>query len=396
MDAFFAAIEQRDHPEYRGKPVVVGGPAEARGVVSTASYEARRYGIHSAMPTAEAKRRCPHAIFVDVRGRRYGEVSRQIMAILEQFTPLVEKVSVDEAFLDVTGCERLFGPAPEIARKIQERILEETGLTCSLGVAPSRFLAKVASDLKKPAGLVVVEAGKEAEFLRDLPLERLWGVGGVTAEALRRLGLKTIGDLAAYPREILEQRFGEHGRRLHDLAHGRDESPLTFEGRRKSLSAETTFPRDLADPRELEATLLRLSERVGQRLRAEGLAGTTITLKVRFGDFRTLTRQETRREPTAEDMEIYRTARELLAPFLGRGKQFRLLGVGLSGFVAPTQPTLFAPESPERPVDVAVDKIRGKHGEEAIRRGRLVRPDGERGTGNGEDDAEPGRGTLDS
>jgi DNA polymerase IV len=372
MDAFFAAIEQHDHPEYRGKPVVVGGPAEARGVVSTCSYEARRYGIHSAMPTAEARRRCPHAIFLTVRGRRYGEVSRQVMGILEQFTPLVEKVSVDEAFLDVTGCERLFGSAPEIARKIQERVLAETGLSCSLGVAPSRFLAKIGSDLRKPAGLVVVEPGQEEEFLRDLSLEKLWGVGEVTAQALRRLGLKTIGDLAAYPREILEQRFGDHGRRLHELAHGRDDSPLTFDAERKSLSAETTFARDISDPRELEAALLGLSERVGQRLRAEGLAGTTITLKLRFGDFRTLTRRETRREPTAEDLELYRTVRKLLAPHLGAGRQFRLLGVGVSSFTRSAQPTLFATPSPERPVDQALDRIRGKHGDEAIRRGRLV------------------------
>ena len=372
MDAFFAAIEQRDHPEYRGKPVVVGGSAEARGVVSTCSYEARRFGIHSAMPTSEARRRCPRAIFLGVRMSHYAAVSRQVMEILREFTPIVEQVSVDEAFLDVTGCERLFGTAPEIAAKLQARVLEQTGLTCSLGVAPNRFLAKVASDLRKPAGLVVVEEGQEEEFLRDLPIEKLWGVGEVMGQALRWLGLSTVGQLAAYPPEILEQRFGEHGRHLHALAHGRDDSALTLHWKRKSLSAETTFARDSGDPELLDATLLRLAERVGARLREENLAGTTIVLKMRFGDFRTLTRRTTRRTPTAEDLVLYRHAQELLKPHLGAGKQFRLLGLGVSNFALPEQPTLFGDNRPDLPVDAALDKIRAKHGDAAIRRGRLV------------------------
>jgi DNA polymerase-4 len=220
---------------------------------------------------------------------------------------------------------------------------------------------------------VVVEPGHEEEFLRDLPIERLWGVGEVTAQVLRRLGLTTIGELAAYPREILEQRFGDQGRHLHDLAHGRDDSALCLDWQRKSLSAETTFARDTYDPELLDATLLRLSERVGQRLRAEGLAGTTLTLKLRFADFRTITRRKTRREPTAEDLTIYRTMRQLLAPHLGHRRQFRLLGVGVSHFLRSAQPPLF-PEaaSTELPVDEALDRIREKHGDAVIRRGRLV------------------------
>ena len=379
MDAFFAAIEQRDHPEYRGHPVVVGGEADRRGVVATASYEARPYGVHSAMPTAEARRRCPHAIFLLPDHHKYSQVSRQIMGILHTFTPLVEQVSVDEAFLDITGCERLFGPPPEMARRIQERVLQETQLTCSLGVAPNRFLAKVASDLRKPAGLVVVDPNSVEDFLRDLPIEKLWGVGEVTAGALRRLGLTTVGRLAAYPREILEERFGEHGRHLHALAHGQDDSELTLGAQRKSLSAETTFARDTSDPELLDATLLDLSERVGQRLREQALAGSTIVLKLRFADFRTLTRREARSEPTTEDLVIYHPAPRLLQPHLGTGRQFRLLGVGVSNFTAPGQPTLFAASHRQRPVDAALDQIRAKHGDAALRRARLVRktaPDG--------------------
>jgi DNA polymerase-4 len=371
MDAFFAAVEQRDNPALRGKPVIVGGAPGSRGVVAAASYEARRYGIHSAMPSAEAQRRCPHAIFITPHGRPYGAVSRQIMAILESYSPLVEQVSVDEAFLDVTGCERLFGPAEEIARQIQRRLREELELSASIGVAPNRFLAKLASEREKPGGLVVVRPEGVEEFLRELPLEEVWGVGAVTAERLRRLGLRTVGQLAVYPADLLEQQFGEYGRRLHELAHGVDESPLTLGGERKQVSAETTFPRDTTDREFLEGQLLRLSEQVGARLRKKGLAGSTVTLKVRFSDFRTITRRETA-APVAEDLALYHRVLALLQPQLAAGRKIRLLGVGVSNFSTTSQPSLFPPEQPERPVDAAVDRVRDKFGEKALRRGRFV------------------------
>jgi DNA polymerase-4 len=372
MDAFFAAVEQRDNPDLRGKPVIVGGDPARRGVVAAASYEARRYGIRSAMPSAEAQRRCPHAVFITPHGRRYGEVSRQVMAVLESYTPLVEQVSVDEAFLDVTGCERLFGPAQEIARQIQQRLQEELGLSASIGVAPNRFLAKLASDRDKPGGLVVVRPEQVEEFLRDLPLEAVWGVGEVTADRLRRLGLRTVGQLATYPLDLLEQQFGEYGRRLHELAHGVDESPLTLGVERKQVSAETTFERDTTDREFLESQLLRLSEQVGARLRRKGLAGTTVTLKVRFSDFRTITRRDTSPAPVSEDLALYQRARALLAPQLAAGRKIRLLGVGVSNFAAACQPSLFGPERAERPVDAAVDQVRDRFGEAALRRGRFV------------------------
>ncbi len=372
MDAFFAAVEQRDSPELRGQPVVVGGDPSGRGVVAAASYEARRYGIRSAMPSAEARRRCPHCVFITPRGRSYAEVSRQIMAILESYSPLVEQVSVDEAFVDVAGCERLFGPAEEIARQIQRRIREELGLSASIGVAPNRFLAKLASDREKPGGLVVVPPEQVEDFLRDLPIEAVWGVGEVTAARLRRLGLKTVGQLAEYPEDLLEQQFGEYGRRLHELAHGQDESPLALGVERKQVSAETTFAHDTTDREFLEAQLLRLSEQVGTRLRKKGLGGTTVTLKVRFSDFRTITRRTTERDPAGEDLAIYQRARTLLEPQLAAGRKIRLLGVGVSNFTAVSQPSLFASERTERPVDEAVDRVRDKFGEQALRRGRFV------------------------
>ena len=375
MDAFFAAIEQRDRPELRGTPVVVGGDPASRGVVAAASYEARRFGIHSAMPAAEARRRCPQAVFLPGRGARYREVSAQVMEILRAFTPLVEQVSVDEAFLDVTGCERLFGPAEEIARRIQERIVEELGLTASIGVAPNKFLAKLGSEYRKPAGLTVIRPEAVGEFLRELPLTALWGVGQATAERLSRLGLRTVGQLADYPVELLERQLGEHGRRLHELAHGQDDSPVAPGGERKSMSAETTFAHDTTDRETLERALLGLSEQVGRRLRQAGLAGQTVTLKVRFSDFRTLTRRVTRPEPINEDLALYQRARGLLQPYLRGHKPLRLVGVAVSGLTRGRPLTLFASPSATEAVDRALDRVRDKFGTQALQRGRLVTKD---------------------
>jgi len=372
MDAFFAAIEQRDNPALRGKPVIVGGDPQGRGVVSAASYEARRFGIHSAMPTIEAQRRCSQAIILPVRGERYQQVSRQVMALLGRFSPVVEQVSIDEAFVEVTGCQRLLGSPEEIVREIQRRLRQRLELSASLGVAPNKFLAKLASERDKPGGLVVVRPEDIEDFLRDLLVTALWGVGESTAERLSPLGLHTVGQLANYPLDLLIQQFGEYGRRLHDLAHGRDYTPVTSGGERKSVSAEITFGRDTADRELLESTLLRLSERVGSRLRQSRLAGTTVTLKLRFPDFRTITRQQTSTKPVAEDLAIYRRAHRLLEPHLASGRKIRLIGVGVSNFPASQQPSLFESPPRESAVDQAIDRVREKFGPQALQRGRLV------------------------
>jgi DNA polymerase-4 len=290
MDAFYAAIEQLDHPELRGRPVIVGGDPAGRGVVSTASYEARKFGVHSAMPAAQARRLCPQAVFLRPRFARYQEVSQQIRAILYSYTPLVEPISLDEAFLDLTGTERLLGPAEEVAREIKRRVREETGLTCSVGVGPNKFLAKLASSLAKPDGFLVVREGEELAFLEDLPIERLWGVGEATAKRLRGLGITTVGQLRGLALEELLDKFGSLGRSLYELARGIDRSPVIPEREARSLGAERTFPEDLTDPEEMERVLFSLSEEVGRRLREERLKARTVQLKVRFADFTTITR----------------------------------------------------------------------------------------------------------
>jgi DNA polymerase-4 len=372
MDAFFAAIEQRDDPSLRGKPVIVGGTPEGRGVVSAASYEARAYGVHSAMPTVTARRLCPHGVFLPVNGRKYRDVSRQVMAILRDFTPLVEPLSLDEAFLDVTGSEGLFGPAEEIGRAIKRRIREELQLTASVGLAPNKFLAKLASDLKKPDGFVVVpEDGVEA-FVRPLPIGRLWGVGKKTEQRLTRLGVRTIGDLAALPVEVLRQRFGAPGEHLHRLAQGLDDSPVEPGGEPKSISAETTFAQDVNDPDMLRSTLLSLSEDVGRRLRAEGFVARTIKLKLRFESFETLTRNLTIADPTDSDTVIFRTAWSLLERHKRPGRKVRLIGVGVSNITRLRQLGLFDAGRKDDRVSEALDHVRTRFGRDAIRRGRLL------------------------
>ncbi len=371
MDAFYASVEQRDRPELRGRPVVVGGSPEQRGVVSAASYEAREFGVRSAMAMATAVRLCPHLVRLPVDMAKYQAVSRQVMDILRQFTPLLEPLSIDEAFLDVTGCEKLFGTAGEIAGQIKDRIRQEVGLTASVGVAPNKFLAKLASDLEKPDGLVVVEEHEVEDFLRDLPISHLWGVGKVTEEALQRIGIRTIGDLAQRPREELQRRFGEHGTHLHQLAHGRDDRPVQHSGEAKSVSSETTFAQDTSDAEVLHRVLLRLSEDVGRRLRKVGLRGRTVQLKLRFADFKTITRSRTLDAPTDSDAAIYAAARALLARAGARRRLVRLLGVGVSNFARAQQRTLFDDE-PSATVDEAVDELRERYGRDSIRRARLV------------------------
>jgi DNA polymerase-4 len=373
MDAFYASVEQRDRPELRGRPVIVGADPRGRGVVSACSYEARVFGVHSAMPISRAARLCPQAAFLPVDMDKYVAVSRQIMAILDAFSPLVEAVSVDEAFIDLTGTTGLFGSPPEAALAIKRRIRDETGLTASAGVAANKFVAKVASDLRKPDGLVVVPPGTEVEFLAPLPVERLWGVGKVTAQALAALGIATIGQLQRLPPATLQARFGTHGADLRELAHGRDDRLVEPFAPPKSMGAETTFERDCRDRARLEETLRGHAERVARELRAERLAAARVTLKLRFDDFRTITRALTG-EPTQDGLELYRRALALLArePLT---QPIRLIGLSSSAFVPPGtgQLALLDPNAVRRErLARAVDRITGRFGDDAIRPATLI------------------------
>lgn len=374
MDAFFAAVEQRDHPEYRGKPVIVGGLGQ-RGVVSTASYEARRFGVHSAMPMVTARRLCPQGIFLACDHRNYSRVSRQIMAILEEYSPLLEQISVDEAFLDVTGMELLYASPVDIAREIKRRIAAELSLTVSAGVAPNKFLAKMASDLQKPDGLVVVEPGREGEFLRELPVGKLWGIGEVTAEALRSRGIVTIGQLARLQEAQLKSLFGRNAATVHRLALGIDDRAVEPEREAKSVGAEETFEQDLRDMEDLRTVLLALAERVGSRLRQDRCAGRTVTLKLRYGNFQTLTRRRTLETPTQIDSTLYQTAVSLLEQQQGIAGGLRLLGITVSQLEPekPVESSLFGnPEEKGRQLSGAVDNMRRKFGANVLVHGRLA------------------------
>lgn len=369
MDAFYASVEQRDRPGLKGKPVIVGADPRGRGVVATASYEARRYGVHSAMPISEAARRCPHAVFLPVDGAKYSRVSSQIMAILEGFSPLVEPLSLDEAFLDVTGTERLFGPAVAVARAIKERVRAETQLTVSAGVAPNKFLAKIASDLGKPDGLVEVKPGEEADFLAPLAIRKMWGVGKVGEAELKRMGIQTIGQLARTPTELLVKRFGTAGEELWRLAHGVDDRPVLPWAPPKSIGAEETFARDTADTSLIERTLLGQSERVGRECREAGVRGWTVTLKLRFSDFRTITRSLTLSDPTDQARPIFQGARRLLQKERIGGLGIRLVGISMSNLEpspGPLQLDLFTPREKGDRVSRAKDLVQAKFGYGAI------------------------------
>jgi DNA polymerase-4 len=374
LDAFFAAVEQRDRPELRGKPVIVGGGGpDQRGVVSAASYEARTFGVHSAMPLRTAGRLCPQGVFLPVDGRKYQQVSREVMAILRRFTPQVQPISIDEAFLDITGSQALFGDGETIGRTIKATIRAEVGLTASVGVGTTKLVAKIASELRKPDGLVVVPPGGEAAFLAPLPISRLWGVGGKTAEALRDFGVVTIGDLAALPPDALVRRFGKHGASLVDRAHGRDPDPVATGDPAKSIGHEHTFDVDTADREVIERTLLGMADGVAWRLRASGLKAVTIALKLRDSSFTTITRQTGLDIPADLTEPIYEAAVGLLRREL-HGQRIRLVGVTASNFRDREQLALFGEDDPRRrQAAEALDRIRRKYGERAVTRGRLVR-----------------------
>ena len=333
MDAFYASVEMLDDPELRGKPVVVGG-LSSRSVVSAASYEARKFGVHSAMPTLTAKKLCPDCIFLPVRMNRYREMSGQIMAIFQRVTPLVEPISLDEAFLDVTGSEKLFGKGQEIASSIRDMISNETGLTASAGVASSKLVAKIASDLDKPDGITVVEPGRELEFLAPLPIIRLWGVGGNTLKTLNMLSVQTVGDLAALPLEILTTKFGKLGTHLYYSARGIDERPVVPAREAKSIGHEDTFSEDIKDMKVIRKKLLSLATRVGRRLRRHEKEGKTISVKVKFSDFSTNTRSITLKNATSDSREIYQQSLELLNKTDAGRRPLRLLGTSVSNLVS--------------------------------------------------------------
>ena len=381
MDAFYASVEERDDPSLVGKPVIVGGSAEGRGVVAAANYEVRKFGVHSAMAAARALRLCPQAIVIKPRIDHYAAVSRQIRNIFEQYTPLVEPLSLDEAFLDVSGSESLFGPAADIGRQIKERIRTELQLTSSVGVATTKFVAKIASAIKKPDGFVIVEPDGVQAFLDPLPVSRLWGVGKVTEQVFDRLAIRTIGQLRQIPAGKLTDLFGAAGQHYWKLAHGIDDRRVVPDREAKSISNETTFPEDIAEMAVLRAWLVELVEQVARRLRGHDLRGRTAELKVRFADFQTVTRSITLPKPTNITSELLEAGLELLTKRLPSHHQsVRLLGFGVSKLdrSGKSQQTLF--DEPDRhrqqELDRVADQITQKFGKLAIRRGTGMKEEG--------------------
>ena len=333
LDAFYAAVEQLDNPELRGRPVLVGGSPRSRGVVATASYEARAYGVHSAMPMSTAVRHCPEGIVVRPRFDRYREMSRRVMGVFRDLTDLVEPLSLDEAYLDISAVVEQSGQRPlGVAIDLKRRVKGETGLAVSVGVAAGKSIAKIASDLQKPDGLVLVPPGEEREFLAPLPAGKLWGIGPKTAERLRQEGITTIGELAEQPGDWFARHFGKRADSIRAKAMGRDDDPVQTERSPKSISSETTFPEDIGDAAALRAELTSLTAGVAQHLERKELQGRTVTVKLRLADFTTLNRQTTLAAPTGDATIILETAWALLQGELRPGRSFRLLGVGVSAF----------------------------------------------------------------
>ncbi len=381
MDAFYASAEVLDNPDLAGKPVIVGGSSN-RGVVSAASYAAREFGVHSAMPIMRARKLCPIGIFLPVRMARYQELSLKIMSIFQRFTPLVEPISLDEAFLDVTASTRLMGSAVEIANEIRVLVKGETGLTVSAGVAANKLLAKIASDFDKPDGLTVVEAGKEREFLAPLEIKRLWGVGKAARQILSLLGVKTIGDICSLPLALLKAKFGEkHGEHLYLVSQGIDEREVQPHREIKSIGHEDTFSHDLVKLTKIRQELLNLTTRVGKRLRLRNLTGKTVTVKVKYNDFTQVTRSETLSAPTADDKLIYSTGCRLLEKTEAGRRPLRLLGITLSNLQegeSGTQLDLFSPakqSNKRKDLYQALDTISNRFGDSAIVPGKLLDED---------------------
>ena len=373
MDAFFASVAERDNPELKGKAVVIG--MGARGVVSAANYEARKFGIHSAMPVGRARRLAPHAIFLPVDMARYQEVSEHVMEIFHSFTPWVEPISLDEAFLDVTGSQKLLGTGREIAVAIRKKVEEQEGITCSVGIAPSKFIAKLASANCKPNGMLEITTDRILTFLHPLPIQAMWGVGPKTAEVLERLGLRTIEDIAKLPRATLIRALGEaNGASLYELAWGRDYRDVTPEEPDRSISAAETFPQDLDNPEEILTEFLRLTERATARLRDRELFAKTISIKVRFADFSTINRSKTLQLPIDSTHDVYEVVKGLYQALRIERARLRLVGVSLENLSegAPHQMMLGEREVGWRQAEGAIDQARARFGKGSVRPARLI------------------------
>ena len=389
MDAFYASVEERENPNLKGRPLVIGGAASTRGVVSAANYAARAYGVRSAMPTARALRLCPDLLVIPTRGALYQEVSREIRAIFQRYTPLIEPLSLDEAFLDVSGSEKLYGSSEEIGFRIKQDIRQELDLVASVGVAPNKFLAKLASDQDKPDGFTVIRENEIQIFLDPLPVQRIWGIGKVAQQKLNQMGILTVSDLRHQSESQLELTFGQSGRKLWALCHGKDNRAVVSDSEAKSISHETTFDKDTESLATLESVTLSLLETVCFRLRESELKAKTINLKVRYHDFSTVTRARTLDRYTDSTQIIWRTAKSLIAETLGK-KQFaiRLIGAGVSNFERELEPqiqsqqdlfSLSEKSTPDEPVaskdaqlDALSDQIRRKYGKNTIRRGKSI------------------------
>lgn len=369
MDAFFASVEQLDHPEYRGKPVIVGGLSE-RGVVATASYEARKFGVHSALSMVKARQLCPNGIFIPGRFDRYRELSEKIRTIFHQFSPLVEPLSIDEALLDLTGAEQLLGTPLEIGRHIKEQIKKETGLTASVGIAPNKFLAKLASDLEKPDGLVLIPPEQAAKRIADLPVSRIFGLGKKSVEALRQWGITTIGQLAVCDFSILRPLLGKSAEEIRDRANGLDDRPVVPDEKRKSLGKEITYGQDLIGKAACLKALWDLCQMVGWRLRRAGLSGYTVTLKIKTARFQLLTRSRTLEEPVQLDEELREQVR-ILAEEVSWKEPVRLLGVSVSHLTEGGSPSLSLDGRTEKASkqNAALDAIKKRFGEDSIHKG---------------------------
>ena len=372
MDAFYASVEIRDNPELIGKPVVVGGSPSGRGVISAASYEARKFGIYSAMPSREALRKCSSLVFIKSRMSHYATVSRQIRQIFFEFTSLVEPLSLDEAFLDVSGCQKLFGTAPDIARQIKSKILADTGLIASAGVAPNKFLAKIASDLDKPDGLTIVDQNEIQTFLDPLSISRVWGIGPKTQKKFTRLGVQTIAQLTQLDLKVLQSQIGDSAQHFYNLARGIDSRPVVPDRIAKSVSHEHTFPVDIYDDEVLSAWLHELADLVGRRLRRHDIFSQTVQLKLRYDDFETITRRKTI-PATHSTHTLFETASQLLSGIDRNSRGVRLIGLGTASLrrSAPVQLSLFDQKDKNKQsrVDQISDSIRDKFGQASLNRG---------------------------
>lgn len=376
MDAFYASVAELDNPQYKGKALVVG--AGVRGVVLSANYEARKFGIRAAMPVGRAKRMAPHAIFIAPEHHRYAEISERVMTIFNSFTPLVEPISLDEAFLDVTGAQKLFGDGREIAAKIRVQVEQEEGITCSVGIAQSKFISKLASQHCKPNGMLEIKSDRILEFLHPLPVRALWGVGPKTAESLDRLGLHTVADIANTPRSTLVRALGDAtGESLYELAWGRDYRNVIPDEPEKSIGNEETFARDIDSPEEILAQFLRMAEKATARLRERGLFAKTVTMKIKFADFTTLSRAKTLPIGIDGTHETYEIVKKLYLALHNEGARIRLVGVSMSNLLdeAPVQLELGARERGWRDADTAIDKAKARFGGGSVRPGRLITGD---------------------